>query len=72
MSSHRSIDEVTDYFKSSDSLGVVSLVLLAQNETLPLIDQSFPDGLVAAHMQEFSCKLPCLFLTIPYPAGATI
>ncbi|PKH25641.1 DUF4238 domain-containing protein [Pseudomonas fluorescens] len=66
--SHRSIDDVIDYFKSSDSLGVVSLVLLAQNETLPLIDQPFSDGLVAAHMQEFSWELPCL-LASDYPAS---
>lgn len=66
--SHTSIDEVIDYLTASDSLGVVSLILLAQNEISPLIDQAFSDGLVRANKREYDWDLPCL-LTSDYPAS---
>lgn len=66
--SHESIDEVINYFQASDSLGVVSLVLLTQNEILPLIDQPFSDGLVQATMREYSYERPCL-LSSDYPTS---
>lgn len=68
LSSHASIDEVIDYFKESNSLGVISLVLFAQNEILPLIDKAFSDGLVKATMREYSWELPCL-LASDYPVS---
>ncbi|WP_024617094.1 hypothetical protein [Pseudomonas kilonensis] len=52
--SQKSIDEVINYFQASDSLGVVSLILLTQNEILPLLAQPFSDGLVRANMREYS------------------
>ncbi|WDH21365.1 DUF4238 domain-containing protein [Pseudomonas chlororaphis] len=52
--SQESIDEVINYFQASDSLGVVSLVLLTQNEILPLLEQPFSDGLVQANLREYS------------------
>ncbi|KPG77523.1 DUF4238 domain-containing protein [Pseudomonas libanensis] len=65
-SSHRSIDEVIDYLKASSSLGVLSLLLLAQNEQVPLIDEAFSDCLAAANMREYSWEPPCL-LASDYP-----
>lgn len=55
-SSHKSIDEVIDYLKQSSSLGGYAFGLLVQNETLPLIEQPFSDGLVAADMCEYGCE----------------
>lgn len=66
--SHASIDEVIDYFKASPSLGVMSLVLLAQNEITPLIDEAFSDGLVMANMCEYEWELPSL-LASDYPTS---
>jgi hypothetical protein len=54
--SHESIDEVIDYLKQSRSLGEYAFGLLVQNETLPLIEQPFSDGLVAADMYEYGCE----------------
>lgn len=66
--SHKSVDELIDYFKSSDSLGVMSLVLLTQNELLPLIAQPFSDGLLHASMREYSYEQSCL-LCSDYPTS---
>lgn len=66
--SHESVDEVIDYFQASDSLGVISLVLLTQNEILPLIDQPFSDGLMQATMLEYSYEQSCL-LSSDYPTS---
>jgi len=67
-SSQRSIDDVVDYLKASRSLGVLSLVLLAQNEQIPLIDEAFSNGLAAANLREYSWELPCL-LASDYPTS---
>ncbi|MGD6955942.1 hypothetical protein, partial [Bacillus thuringiensis] len=66
--SHKSVDELIDYFKGSDSLGVMSLVLLTQNELLPLIAQPFSDGLLQASMREYSYEQSCL-LCSDYPTS---
>jgi hypothetical protein len=66
--SPESVDEVINYFQASDSLGVVSLVLLTQNEILPLIEQPFSDGLVQASMREYSYEQSCL-LSSDYPTS---
>lgn len=66
--SHESVDEVINYFQASGSLGVMSLILMAQNETLPLIAQPFSDGLVQAQVREFSYEKPCL-LSSDYPTS---
>jgi hypothetical protein len=66
--SHDSIDEIINYFQASDSLGAISLVLLAQNEVLPLIDQPFSDGLMRAAMKEYSYDQLCL-LCSDYPSS---
>lgn len=66
--SHKSVDELIDYFKGSDSLGVMSLVLFAQNELLPLIAQPFSDGFGHASMREYSYENSCL-LCSDYPTS---
>lgn len=66
--SHKSVDELIDYFKGSDSLGVISLVLHTQNELLPLIAQPFSDGLLQASMREYSYERSCL-LCSDYPTS---
>lgn len=68
ISSHTSINEVVDYFKSSKSLGAMSLVLFAQNEISPFIDEAFSDGLLKATMREYNWEQPGL-LASDYPAS---
>jgi|JYMV01.1.fsa_nt_gi Protein of unknown function (DUF4238) len=66
--SHKSVDELIDYFKASRSLGVLSLILFAQNELLSLIAQPFSDGLLRASMREYSYEHSCL-LCSDYPTS---
>jgi len=49
-----SIDEVIDYFQSSDSIGVLAFAQFLQNESNPLLGQPFSGGLLNSKVREFN------------------
>ena len=65
-SSHKSIDEVHDYFMASPSIGVISFALFIQNERIGNLDQRFSDGLLRACATEYVFDNNCL-ITSDFP-----
>lgn len=63
-----SVDDVINYFKTSDTLGVMSLAYFLQNESNPILDKPFSESLLKAHRKEFIFESPVL-LCSDYPAA---
>jgi len=63
-----SIDEVINYFQSSDSIGVVNLASFIQNEIDSKLTQPFSEGLLKAHVREYKFDSAAL-LCSDYPTS---
>lgn len=63
-----SIDDVIDYLKSSDTLGLLPLALFLQNESKPMFGKPFSDSLMNAYTREYTFSEPVL-LCSDYPVA---
>lgn len=63
-----SVDDVINYFKTSDTLGVMPLAYFLQNESNPILDKPFSESLLKAHTKEYIFETPVL-LCSDYPAA---
>lgn len=66
--SDQSVDDVINYFKSSDTLGVMPLAYFLQNESNPVLEKPFSESLMKAHAKEYIFETPVL-LCSDYPAA---